>query len=207
MLTSATRDALTGVETVILDEGARGRGHQARRASRALPGAAGRAAAEAGPPDQPVGDRAPGGRGGPVSVPAPQGGDRPAGVRQGVRPLRRRPGRGHGRAGAAPPAADAAEGGERPSIWPHVEERIADLVQAHRSTIVFANSRRLAERLCNRLNEIAYERATGETLEEHPLPRPADGRLGPGPGAPPGDRPRAPRLGLQGAARPGGGRT
>jgi ATP-dependent Lhr-like helicase len=44
------------------------------------------------------------------------------------------------------------------SIWPHVEERIADLVDAHRSTIVFANSRRLAERLTNRLNEIGYER-------------------------------------------------
>ncbi|OAR22490.1 DEAD/DEAH box helicase [Streptomyces sp. ERV7] len=63
------------------------------------------------------------------------------------------------------PAADAAEGAEKPSIWPHVEERIVDLVQAHRSTIVFANSRRLAERLCNRLNEIAYERAAAAALE------------------------------------------
>lgn len=63
------------------------------------------------------------------------------------------------------PAADAAEGAEKPSIWPHVEERIVDLVQAHRSTIVFANSRRLAERLCNRLNEIAYERAAAAALD------------------------------------------
>jgi len=45
------------------------------------------------------------------------------------------------------------------SIWPHVEERVLDLIQAHRSTIVFANSRRLAERLCGRLNELATERA------------------------------------------------
>ena len=45
------------------------------------------------------------------------------------------------------------------SIWPHVEERVLDLIQAHRSTIVFANSRRLAERLCARLNELAAERA------------------------------------------------
>ncbi|HEY9411527.1 MAG TPA: DEAD/DEAH box helicase, partial [Jiangellaceae bacterium] len=45
------------------------------------------------------------------------------------------------------------------SIWPHVEERVADLVAAHRSTIVFANSRRLAERLTARLNEIAADRA------------------------------------------------
>lgn len=44
------------------------------------------------------------------------------------------------------------------SIWPHVEERVADLIQAHRSTIVFANSRRLAERLTARLNEIGMER-------------------------------------------------
>ncbi|MBD0744712.1 ATP-dependent helicase [Streptomyces sp. CBMA152] len=63
------------------------------------------------------------------------------------------------------PAADADEGAEKPSIWPHVEERIVDLVQAHRSTIVFANSRRLAERLCNRLNEIAYERAAAAALD------------------------------------------
>lgn len=45
------------------------------------------------------------------------------------------------------------------SIWPHVEERVADLIGQHRSTIVFANSRRLAERLTARLNEIAAERA------------------------------------------------
>ncbi len=45
------------------------------------------------------------------------------------------------------------------SIWPHVEEQVLDLIQAHRSTIVFANSRRLAERLCARLNELAAERA------------------------------------------------
>jgi len=44
------------------------------------------------------------------------------------------------------------------SIWPHVEERVADLIQQHRSTIVFANSRRLAERLTARLNEIGTER-------------------------------------------------
>ncbi|MET1020997.1 MAG: crosslink repair DNA glycosylase YcaQ family protein, partial [Arthrobacter sp.] len=50
------------------------------------------------------------------------------------------------------------------SIWPHVEEKIVDLVLANQSTIVFANSRRLAERLTARLNEIYAERqlmATG----------------------------------------------
>ncbi|MCK7626113.1 ATP-dependent helicase [Streptomyces sp. RS10V-4] len=75
--------------------------------------------------------------------------------------------------------------GEKPSIWPQVEERIADLVQAHRSTIVFANSRRLAERLCNRLNEIAYERATGEALPEHHSPAELMAEAGAARGAPP----------------------
>ncbi|WP_340538224.1 ATP-dependent helicase [Nocardioides sp. GXZ039] len=45
------------------------------------------------------------------------------------------------------------------SIWPHVEESVVDLIEQHTSTIVFANSRRLAERLTARLNEIATERA------------------------------------------------
>ena len=44
------------------------------------------------------------------------------------------------------------------SIWPDVEARLVDLIEAHSSTIVFANSRRLAERLTARLNEIHAER-------------------------------------------------
>ncbi len=76
------------------------------------------------------------------------------------------------------------DGDKRPSIWPHVEERIANLVQAHRSTIVFANSRRLAERLCNRLNEIAYERVTGEPLPEDHTPAELMGEAGAARGAP-----------------------
>ncbi|TQJ10885.1 ATP-dependent helicase [Lapillicoccus jejuensis] len=55
------------------------------------------------------------------------------------------------------PAAGAQR---RASIWPHVEERIVDLVSQHRSTLVFANSRRLAERLTSRLNEIWDDRLT-----------------------------------------------
>jgi len=45
------------------------------------------------------------------------------------------------------------------SIWPHVEEQVLNLIEQHKSTIVFANSRRLAERLCGRLNELASDRA------------------------------------------------
>ncbi len=55
-------------------------------------------------------------------------------------------------------ASGPAAGREaRSSVWPHVEERLLELVRAHRSTIVFANSRRLAERLGARLNELAGE--------------------------------------------------
>ncbi|WP_432109230.1 Lhr family helicase [Streptomyces sp. AA1529] len=75
-------------------------------------------------------------------------------------------------------------GGDTPSIWPSVEERITDLIQEHRSTIVFANSRRLAERLCNRLNEIAYERATGEPMPEDHSPAELMGNAGAVTGAP-----------------------
>jgi ATP-dependent Lhr-like helicase len=64
------------------------------------------------------------------------------------------------------PEGSAAGAAPRASIWPHVEERIADLIAEHRSTIVFANSRRLAERLTQRLNEVAWERASGQTLPE-----------------------------------------
>jgi ATP-dependent Lhr-like helicase len=55
----------------------------------------------------------------------------------------------------------AARGEARPSMWPALEERIVDLVAQHRSTIVFCNSRRTAERLTSRLNEIAGERSAG----------------------------------------------
>ena len=59
------------------------------------------------------------------------------------------------------------------SIWPHVEERVLDLIGQHRSTIVFANSRRLAERLCGRLNELAAERAEEAAAAEEGMPPPA----------------------------------
>lgn len=43
------------------------------------------------------------------------------------------------------------------SVWPAIEDRLADLIAAHRSTIVFANNRRVAERLTARLNEALLE--------------------------------------------------
>ncbi len=67
--------------------------------------------------------------------------------------------------GFDPDAADADDG-RSGSIWPHVEEHVVDLIEQHRSTIVFANSRRLAERLTARLNEIASTRAGVEPPEQ-----------------------------------------
>ncbi|WP_300342702.1 ATP-dependent helicase [Nesterenkonia sp.] len=83
----------------------------------------------------------------------------------------------------ASPTADPPAGGEagqplQPSIWPHVEHRVVDLITANRSTIVFVNSRRLAEKLTGRINEIWAERSgwsaeadlTGEPEPEQPPP-------------------------------------
>jgi ATP-dependent Lhr-like helicase len=55
---------------------------------------------------------------------------------------------------------------ENNTIWPDVEQRIVDLIESHHSTIVFANSRRLAERLTARLNEIHAERTGVELSAE-----------------------------------------
>jgi ATP-dependent Lhr-like helicase len=42
----------------------------------------------------------------------------------------------------------------RTSIWPSIYPRLLDLIRGHTSTLVFVNSRRLAERLALRLNEL-----------------------------------------------------
>jgi len=54
--------------------------------------------------------------------------------------------------GGSANAADA-----RNSIWPQIQPKILELIRAHKSTIVFVNSRRLAERLALKLNELAGE--------------------------------------------------
>jgi ATP-dependent helicase Lhr and Lhr-like helicase len=90
----------------------------------------------------------------------------------------------------------AAGAGRRASIWPHVEERVLDLVEAHRSTIVFANSRRLAERLTARLNELASERRDERLREE---PAAARASLAPEAGTPP-----AQLIGQSGSGHPTG---
>ncbi len=57
------------------------------------------------------------------------------------------------------PSGPAAAGDTRPSIWSAIHPRLVELIRAHRSTLIFVNSRRLAERLAGALNELA-----GETL-------------------------------------------
>ena len=53
--------------------------------------------------------------------------------------------------------APAPDGEPRQSIWPAIYPRLLDLVRAHRSTLVFVNSRRAAERVAHRLNDLAEE--------------------------------------------------
>ncbi|WP_433497345.1 Lhr family helicase [Sphaerimonospora sp. CA-214678] len=177
ILTSQAREALRGVETVIVDEvhavAATKRGaHLAltlERLDALLPGPAQRIGLSA--TVRPV-----------AEVAAFLGGSRPATV---VQPPAEKvievdvvvPVEDMTELSPPPPGTAGADGttgadgsgdtgAERPaehrrSIWPHVEERLLDLIEAHRSTIVFANSRRLSERLCTRLNELAWERRTG----------------------------------------------
>ncbi|MCX5151298.1 ATP-dependent helicase [Streptomyces sp. NBC_00320] len=183
MLTSATRDALAGIETVILDEvhavaGTKRGAHLAlslERLDELLPRPARRIglSATVRPVDEVARYLAPRGKVEIVQPPSAKEFDLSVVV----------PVQDMGELGGSP-ASEGKDGGDKPSIWPHVEERIADLVQAHRSTIVFANSRRLAERLCNRLNEIAYERAMGEKLPEGSPPAEIMAQSGAAHGAP-----------------------
>lgn len=166
MLTSSAREALAGIETVILDEvhavaGTKRGAHLAvslERLDELLPRPARRIglSATVRPVDEVARFLSPQRKVEIVQPPSSKQFDLSVVV----------PVEDLGELGGSPATDDSSGQAEKPSIWPHVEERIADLVQAHRSTIVFANSRRLAERLCNRLNEIAYERATGETMPE-----------------------------------------
>ncbi|ROO83588.1 Lhr family ATP dependent helicase [Actinocorallia herbida] len=161
MLTSRARETLRGVETVIIDEvhavAATKRGaHLAlslERLDALLPHPAQRIglSATVRPPSE---------------VAAFLGGARPATV---VQP----PSEKTFDLRVVVPVEDMGEvpqSGEDPrqrSIWPHVEQEVLDLIAAHRSTIVFANSRRLAERLCARLNELATEHLYGPLEEDH----------------------------------------
>ncbi len=94
--------------------------------------------------------------------------------------------------GAAAAGASAASAEARTSIWPSIERRVLELVRGAKSTIVFANSRRLAERLCSRLNELAeadsladLEAETSQPVDARPGRFPAQLAGQSGTGAPP----------------------
>ncbi|THA74793.1 DEAD/DEAH box helicase [Streptomyces sp. A0642] len=185
MLTSSAREALAGIETVILDEvhavaGTKRGAHLAvslERLDELLPRPARRIglSATVRPVDEVARFLSPQRKVEIVQPPSTKQFDLSVVV----------PVEDLGELGASPATDQDSGQADKPSIWPHVEERIADLVQAHRSTIVFANSRRLAERLCNRLNEIAYERATGETMPDAHSPAEIMAESGAAKGAPP----------------------
>ncbi|MEV1239763.1 DEAD/DEAH box helicase [Nonomuraea sp. NPDC049750] len=183
LLTSQSREALRGVETVIVDEvhavAATKRGAHLALSLERLDALLQRPAQRIGlsATVRPVSE-----------VAAFLGGSRPATVVQppsdkvievevvvpveDMTEMERRPGSSAGGPGFAD--GEEPEPSSR-SIWPHVENHLFELIEAHSSTIVFANSRRLAERLCTRLNELAYERVQGPeavdlSIWETPLP-------------------------------------
>ncbi len=55
------------------------------------------------------------------------------------------------------PSGPASQGPSRQSIWTAIHPRLLELILAHRSTLIFVNSRRVAERLAAALNELAGE--------------------------------------------------
>ncbi|WP_432495539.1 ATP-dependent helicase [Kineococcus gypseus] len=174
LLTSKAREQLRGVRTVVLDEvhamaGSKRGAHLALSLERldALVSAAG------GEPAQRVGLSATvrpvrtvaewvsGGR--PVTVVQPPSTKRfDLRVVVPVPDMSELDSSGRGPADEDDLTGQAAGDPRRASIWPHVEERIVDLVAEHRSTLVFANSRRLSERLTARLNEVWDERLHAE---------------------------------------------
>ncbi|MEV4212018.1 DEAD/DEAH box helicase [Micromonospora sp. NPDC049662] len=91
-------------------------------------------------------------------------------------------------------------GPRRASIWPAVEERVFSLIGQHRSTIVFTNSRRSAERLCARLNELAAEEVATAAIASAS----GEGAIVVPPGSSSGDKPAADDGPASGAQRWGG---
>ncbi len=57
------------------------------------------------------------------------------------------------------PSGAASQGPKRTSIWSAIHPRLLEIVRSRTSTLIFVNSRRVAERLAGALNELA-----GETL-------------------------------------------
>jgi ATP-dependent Lhr-like helicase len=171
MLTSAARDALRGVETVIVDEvhaiaGTKRGAHLALSLERLE-----RLRAADAPPLQRIGLSATqrpletiarflGGIGPGREVEIVDAGSRKALELEVVVPVEDMARLGEVLPSDEQPGGSVAgygRGDLRTSIWPAIHPRLLELIRAHRSTIVFTNSRRLAERLAQRLNELAGE--------------------------------------------------
>ena len=174
LLTSAARETLTGVDTVIIDEihavaGSKRGAHLAlslERLDDLLPSPAQRVGLSATVrPHSEVARFLAGER--PVTVVAPRS-DKTfeLSVRVPVEDMT-------DLTSAAPDVSTPPGAPGQGSIWPHVERQVVDLVTAHRSTIVFVNSRRLAERLTARLNEIYAEDTDPGSLPAPPARPPA----------------------------------
>ncbi|CAN5581188.1 ATP-dependent helicase [soil metagenome] len=63
--------------------------------------------------------------------------------------------------------ADPSEPSTPASIWPHLHKRIVHDIESHRSTMVFVNSRRLAERLATSLNDVSLAQGGKELALAH----------------------------------------
>ena len=94
----------------------------------------------------------------------------------GGRPIELDAGRAKARPGSRRAARGHARAGRRGSIWPSIYPEILRLVQEHRSTIVFVNNRRLAERLALRLTRLE-RRARRGRCEAHQIARAHHGSL------------------------------
>jgi ATP-dependent Lhr-like helicase len=55
------------------------------------------------------------------------------------------------------PSGPASQSPKRRSIWSAIHPKLLELIRAHRSTLIFVNSRRLAERISGAINELAGE--------------------------------------------------
>jgi ATP-dependent Lhr-like helicase len=182
LLTSQARETLSGVTTVIIDEihamAATKRGAHLSLSMERLEELV---VAEGNPPPQRIGLSATqrpldeiarflGGRTGdawrPVSI-VDAGSRKPLDIEVVV------PVEDMGRLGelvddAEPRSGPAAAPPSRYSIWPSIHPRLLELIKEHRSTLIFVNARRMAERLASRLNELHEAEQEGREVIEHP---------------------------------------
>ncbi|MFO0576534.1 MAG: DEAD/DEAH box helicase [Polyangia bacterium] len=81
------------------------------------------------------------------------------------------------------PSGSAAQPPRRPSSWSAIQPQLLELIRHHRTTLLFVNSRRVAERLAAALNDLAAEQAqaAAELSPDAAPPHPADHLAAPPP--------------------------